>query len=106
MENTLYVGKYKVREEGIIKLPKSKLIVLSKFLSDKKIGQMKYTGKTDTKGKKLFEDDRITIVIEDTDFWPCISKMDLKEAEKFRNALTEVIEYKKKGRRPQLIKTV
>ncbi|MDD5529689.1 MAG: hypothetical protein PHX21_06625 [bacterium] len=103
MENTIYVGKYKIPKTGVIKLPNSKVKILSKYLSNKKTGQMKYAGEKRADGSKLFEDDRLTIVLEEDAFWPFISKMTLKEAEQFRNNLTKVIEYKKKGGKKQIL---
>ncbi|MFA5031594.1 MAG: hypothetical protein WC614_01110 [bacterium] len=103
MENTIDVGKYKIPQNGIIKLPNSKLKVLSKFLSKDKTKSMRYTGEKGMDGSKFFEDDRLTIVLEDNFYCHFISKMTLKEAEQFRNNLTKVIEYKQKGGKGQIV---
>jgi len=89
MENTIRVGAYTIPEDGVISIPKSKFKILSRYIGIKD-------------GLQLFEDDRITLCLEDGDFWVFISKMSIDEAKKLCEALYGVIVYKEKGGKGQL----
>lgn len=73
MEITVYVGKYKVPKGGAIPLPNSKLKVLSFYVG--------------TSGRKEVKDDRLTLVVEDGDFWPVICKLTDEETSKLIETL-------------------
>jgi len=74
LENTIYVGKYKIPENGVIPLPDSKIRVLNYYL-----------------GVKKGKDDRLTLVLEDGDFWAVICKLTDEEAEQLLLALETVL---------------
>ncbi|MCP8313159.1 MAG: hypothetical protein H3Z53_02145 [archaeon] len=93
MENTIHVGAYTIPEDGVISIPKSKFKILSR-----------YVGINDD--LKLFDDDRITLCLEDGNFWAFISKMSIDEAKKLCEALYGVIIYKEKGGKGQLTITI
>lgn|GEM_PF-2987967 len=93
MENTIHVGAYTIPEDGVISIPKSKFKILSK-----------YVGMDDN--LQLFEDDRITLCLEDGNFWVFISKMSIDEAKKLCEALYGVIVYKERGEKGQLTITI
>jgi len=84
MEAAIYVGKYEVSEDGIIPLPqKSKIRVLSCYIGIKENGDW-------------FVDDRLTIALEDGDFWPTIIKLTDEEANKLIKAIRTALEYRRK----------
>ncbi|MBA7593147.1 hypothetical protein ES703_00064 [subsurface metagenome] len=87
MDNTIYVGKYKVPKSGTIPLPKSKLRVLSCYVN--------------TAGEV---DSRVTLVIEDENFWPAICKMSDEEARDLAFVLIETVMFR--GDKSQFTKTV
>lgn len=87
MDNTIYVGKYKVPKGGVIPLPKSRLRVLNFYVGTGKHGAVK--------------DDRLTLIVEDGDFWPVICKLDDREAEELIKALEIAL-----SRRSQVWETV
>jgi hypothetical protein len=93
LENTIHVGAYTIPEDGVISIPKSKFKILSK-----------YVGMDDN--LQLFEDDRITLCLEDGNFWVFISKMSIDEAKKLCEALYGVIVYKERGEKGQLTITI
>jgi hypothetical protein len=93
LENTIHVGAYTIPEDGVISIPKSKFKILPK-----------YVGMDDN--LQLFEDDRITLCLEDGNFWVFISKMSIDEAKKLCEALYGVIVYKERGEKGQLTITI
>jgi len=83
MEATIYVGKYKVPKNGVIPLPKTtKLRVLSYYLG------------IDEKGNS-WKDDRLTITLEDENFWPVVIKLSDHEATRLVEVLQEILEHRK-----------
>lgn len=93
MENTINVSAYTIPEDGVISIPKSRFKILSKYVGiDDKL--------------QLFEDNRITLCLEDGNFWAFVSKMSIDEAKKLCEALYGVIVYKERGEKGQLAITI
>lgn len=84
MENTIYVGKYIVPEDGVICLPQSKIKILTKYLT--------------TESNELAIDDRLIFVIEDNNFWPIICKLNDTEAEKLVQVLVKALRWRRSKR--------
>src|SRR3989338_1792202 len=98
MENTIYIGEYangkKISLGGVIELPDSHLKIIRPYIG---------TSPPDT-ADALTEtiEDKITLILEDKDFWPVICKLDEGEAQELANILNEAIKHKtKKGSKPE-----
>ena len=85
MEVTIYVGKYKVPKNGVIPMPKTaRLRVLSHHIG------------INENGEPLL-DDRLTITVEDENFWSVIIKLEDYEATRFVQALKEAMKHRQTG---------
>ena len=82
MEATIYVGKYKVPKNGVIPMPKTaRLRVLSHYIGINENGE-------------TLLDDRLTITVEDENFWSVIIKLEDKEAIRLIQALKEAMKHR------------
>jgi len=85
MEAMIYVGKYKVPKNGVIPMPKTaRLRILSHYMG------------VNENGETLL-DDRLTITVEDENFWPVIIKLEDKEATRLIQALQEAMKHRQTG---------
>jgi len=84
METTIYVGKYKIPKNGIIPMPNEARLRVLSF----------YTGITSS--GETFTDDRLTIVVEDENFWPVIIKLEDSEVDSLIRALQKIAEHRKR----------
>ena len=82
MQTVIYTGAYKIPKHGVIPLPGSKILILSAHA-------------TKNKKKEPFIDNRLTIVVENENFWPFICNLSDEKAIKIRDSLTEMIRWRR-----------
>ena len=97
MENTIYIGEYtngkKISLGGVIELPGSHLKIIRPYIE---------TSPPDTADALTQTiEDKITLILEDGDFWPVICKLSEEEAKKLTSALEEAIKHRAKGSTPE-----
>ena len=82
MQSVIYTGIYKIPKRGTIPLPGAKILIMSAYATE------------DEKEERSI-DNRLTVVVEDRNFWPFICNLSDEKAVELRDALTRMIRWRK-----------